>query len=516
MRTPAYLVIVLAVTLVNSALAQPLKPSVASGDENDRPAGGASIPVDAGRGTEVLGAENTATSSGPPTISIEEPIDPDQYVCGAGDVFEVNFWGQQNFRLKIAADLEGRTFISKVGFVEVAGKTLSGVRGEVRKRVRSVYPGLQFELTLISPRTFLVHVANNVKQPGIFAARALDRVSTVLARAGGITGSKRLITVRNRSGKEVTVDLLLYELTGDKTQNPYLLDGDVITVPFASMTVSIVGAVKRPGSYELVRSKDLDELLQIAGGFTSSVARSLPIRITKQNEKQQEVTSNVAVSDKPNHPLNDGEAVFVPTIDELQRSVLLIGAVVGADAVDAATTSRRLPFIEGDTVRSLIERAGGISAPGDLSRAYIARPKEPGSPELIPIDLEALLVKRDFREDRKIQMNDTIVVPPMRYSVLVEGAVGRAGLYTFNPQFGIRQYLALAGGRSRTARDLDEVELIGADGKTRSFSSEIRPSPGDTILVPERNFTRAEVVQIVLAGAGLLVSGIAITLAATR
>ena len=64
----------------------------------------------------------------PAPISLEQPIDPDAYICGPGDMFELNFWGQQNFRLKIAVDLEGRTFISKVGFVTVAGKTLTAVR----------------------------------------------------------------------------------------------------------------------------------------------------------------------------------------------------------------------------------------------------------------------------------------------------------------------------------------------------------------------------------------------------
>ena len=40
--------------------------------------------------------------------------------------------------------------------------------------------------------------------------------------------------------------------------------------------------------------------------------------------------------------------------------------------------------------------------------------------------------------------------------------------------------------------------------------------PGDAIMVPERNFSRAEVVQLLIAGAGLILSGVAITLAATQ
>jgi protein involved in polysaccharide export with SLBB domain len=178
--------------------------------------------------------------------------------------------------------------------------------------------------------------------------------------------------------------------------------------------------------------------------------------------------------------------------------------------------SKRLPYIEGDSVLSLVTRAGGIKAPGDLRRSYISRMHPGAKPEQIPLDLDALLVKRDFSADKPIAMNDTIVIPPMQYSVLVEGAVARSGMYPFNPQFGITEYIAHAGGRSRTARDLDDVKLIDWSGTTHDYSPGLKPSPGDAILVPERNFTRAEIAQIVIAVAGLVVSGVAITIAATR
>jgi protein involved in polysaccharide export with SLBB domain len=310
----------------------------------------------------------------------------------------------------------------------------------------------------------------------------------------------------------------MYELTGDTAYNPYVLDGDVITVPFAKVVVQVSGAVRRPGTYELIKTKDLTELLELAGGFTSSVARSLPIRIVRRNKAERAAFVEVPFSGTtaPNAALLDQDQVDVRGAEELQRSVLLIGAVAGADPLDTATTSKRLPYVEGDTVLSLIERAGGIKAPGDLHRSYISRPHKGAAPDLIPLDLEALLIERDFSADRPVQMDDTIVIPPMRYSVLVEGAVARGGLYPFNPQFGISEYIAHAGGRTRTARDLDEVKLIDWNGATHDYHNGMKVSPGDAILVPERNFTRAEVVQLILAGAGIVLSGVAIGIAATR
>jgi polysaccharide biosynthesis/export protein len=505
------------------ASAQPISAQVTGSDPlPPNPSGGSSntrIPIAMPGNTEVMEAETEGHSTNTAGISLEQPIDPELYICGPGDQFELNFWGQQNFRLRFAANLEGKAFISKVGFVGVNGKTLSAVRTDVHRKVRANYPGLNFELSLVSPRSFQVHAVNFVKHPGAYVAHPLERVSTVLTQAGGVTGSRRSIVVRRKRGGEVTADLVKYELTGDTLYNPYVLDGDVISVPPAKVVVSIGGAVRRPGTYELVGSRDLAELVELAGGFTSGIAKQLPVRVVRRNEQLRESTVEAAFKDgaAPNIALQDDDVVIVRGSEEMQRTVLLIGAVVGADPLDSATTMKRLGFVEGDTVLSLITRAGGIKAPGDLRRAYISRPKKGAAdPDLIPVDLEALLVRRDFTADKTIMMNDTLVVPPMRYSVLVEGAVSRGGLYPFNPKFGIAEYIALAGGPTRSARDLDEAKVIDSNGAMFSYSASRKPGPGDSIIVPERNFTRAEVGQIVVAGAGLILSGVAITIAATR
>ncbi|HEY0477145.1 MAG TPA: SLBB domain-containing protein [Kofleriaceae bacterium] len=507
-------VALLAITSIASAQPRPAAPSDAA------TGGDLKIPVTLRSGGEILGDEGFGNElvSAPPPLAIEHPIDPERYVCGSGDVFELAFWGTQNLQLKLATDLEGRVFIAKVGFVPVAGKTLSAVRAAVQAKVRAFYPGLTFDLTLVSPRSFLVHVADYVKHPGPYTSRALDRVSAVIGKAGGTTGSRRRIAIRHHDGTTGAADLLRYELTGDVAYNPLLLDGDVITVPFASPVVAINGDVRRPGRYELIETKDLTELLALAGGFTSSVSRALPLRLLRRNPQQQEVITDLPFAGEvaPNTALRDDDQIIVRGSGELQRTVLVLGAVVGADPLDRATTSRRIPFVEGDTVLSLLERAGGIKAPGDLRRSYISRPRPDQTPELIGLDLEALLVRRDFRADRPLRVEDTIVVPPMQYSVLIEGAVVRAGLYNYNPMFGITEYIAHAGGRTRTARDLDEVQLIDGDGHTHPFRTGMKPAPGDAIMVPERNFSRAEVAQLILAGAGIVLSGIAITLAATR
>jgi polysaccharide biosynthesis/export protein len=515
MKRP-WAVIVAVICWASVGRAQPSE--TANPDLGNGSSGNAQIPVTI-KGTEVLSAEAVGSTSAPTPFSIEEPIKPDLYTCGSGDVFELNFWGQQNFRLKVTADLEGRLFISKVGFVPVAGKSLTAVRAAVNKKVRATYPGLNFELTLTTPRTFLVHVVDNVRRPGTATANPIERISTVIARAGGITGSKRRISIRHKNGDVSSADLVLYELTGDTSFNPFVLDGDVISVPFPETVVSVGGAVRRPGTYELVKERDLKELLFLAGGLSTNVTKSLPIRIVRRDKSEHDEFIDVPFGPKgdvTNHALLDGDAVDIRGASDLQRSVTLIGAVVGSSSVDATTTVKRLPFIEGDTVLSLIERAGGIKAPGDLRRAYISRGNASGTQEVIPVNLDALLIKRDFKEDKPVNLGDAIVVPPMQYSVLVEGAVARAGLYDYNPSFSVTEYLARAGGRSRLAKDIDDVRVVDVNGNTRGFKRGMKLSPGDSIMVPERNFSRSEVVQLAIAGASLLLSGITVAYLVTR
>src|SRR4029078_7371260 len=83
-----------------------------------------------------------------------------------------------------------------------------------------------------------------------------------------------------------------------------------------------------------------------------------------------------------------------------------------------------------------------------------------------------------------------------------------AGSYEFNPRFGIPEYISHAGGRTRTARELTDVKLIHPSGVVVPYRGDPIVAPGDTIVVPERNFTRPEIAQIVVATATLAVSAL--------
>ena len=462
------------------------------------------------------------------SLPLEEPVNPEKYMCGPGDEFQLNFWGRQNTSFQFLIDPSGRAFVPRVGYVQMANKSLKEASIDLHKAVARFYPGLNFDLSLSKLRTFLVHVVGAVAKPGIYRSHATDRVTKVLADAGGpivgnphipASGSTRRVEVTRRTGEKLPADLLLYDLQGDTANNPYLNDGDVIMVPYQSLVVSVTGAVQRPGTYELIETKDIAELVKVAGGLRNSATHQLPLILSRRDhasDRLSQVRLPFAKSGElPAIELRSDDQIHIPEADELQRSVLLVGAIQGAIAADEATEIKRMSYQQGDTVRTLIERAGGVGAGADYKGSYIVR-MQGKEKAVIPLDLEALLIYRDMNADRLVRIGDIINVPFQRRSIMVEGAVIRPGIYQFNPRLHVQDYIQIAGGPSKMAQDPDTYQLVSPLGKAELISEKTTVQPGDTLIVPERHFSRAEVTQIVISSIALAVMTTSVAIAAWK
>ena len=205
-------------------------------------------------------------------------------------------------------------------------------------------------------------------------------------------------------------------------------------VPSRALTVEITGGVRRPGSYELVATRTVAELLELAGGFDTDASRARPLRVTSRAEGDQIAVRSVSMSSAPATALIDGDIVHVPELAEHRPTVLVQGAVVGPhDAtgggnvqllgVRTATGANEearpdgpremssvvLPFVEHEGVRDLVAQAGGPSRGPILRNAYLARRDVHGATHHLPVDLASL--STGVSDDVPVSAGDTLVIP---------------------------------------------------------------------------------------------------------
>lgn len=469
---------------------------------------------------------------------LEQPLDPEHYLVDKGDVLQARVWGAQNFDISLPVDPDGRMFIPRVGYVMGHGRTLAEVSADVVKRLQERFPKLHMAVTLATPRTFLVRVTGAVRRPGTaLPANAWTRASEVIEHAGGIVagGSHRLIELHHADGTVESVDLVLYPLFGDRSKDPLVLDGDWVHVPLTKCEVSVVGAVNRPGTYELLHGT-FDELLKLAGGLTPEADDQYGMRVASVAGDARTLRLVGFRRDRPEGialALHHHDVVTVPTVDEGARVV--VKGALGATRDDSARVDPRiasllandkeqtvaLPFVAGETVRSAILKAGGLAPWADLNNAWVEHAitteqvGKPGktthvgdemvtgrdsagrSAARVPIDLRALFSGDDRSHDLPLQPGDTIYVPSTHTEVTVSGHVMKPGRYDYSLRLTADDYVALAGGASRDGAG-GRAKVVSLDGQSRPLRSDTHIQPGDSIVVPGKVLTAAELVSISL------------------
>ena len=463
----------------------------------------------------------------------EGAIDGERYLVGPGDRMLVELWGMHDLTAEVVVNAEGRLLIPKVGVFDARGVTLAKLRATVEQRLRDVYPGLHGGLTLARPRTFLVHVTGAVLHPGSYPASPLVRVSSLVEEAGGVLprGSTRKVELRRADESSSTVaDLARFSLLGDRSADPRVLDGDTIFVPLREVEVEVSGAVRRPGRYELVAGRDVAELLKLAGGLTVEAAGGLPLRLSGRGEGDHMAVRSIAMKAAGPTALRDGDSLHVPALADLRRTVIVEGAVVGPTG---STTLQRAPylvdhhadapisvprevavpvaFVEGDGVRDLVTKVGGLQPWADGANAFLLRTASDGGRRRIGVDIPEISTGKS--PEVEVKAGDTLVVPSRRESVLVGGAVSRPGLFSYSPDLSAMDYLTLAGGTTKNA-NLGAARVLGHDGKSRSIKHAGPIEPGDAISVPEHTITAGEWIEITLLAGNVLVGATALVITA--
>jgi protein involved in polysaccharide export with SLBB domain len=328
------------------------------------------------------------------SFTLEEAINPHEYILGPGDELGINILMGENLTLPIKVTPTGDVFIPSVGVVNVSEMTLTEGIVKIKEYILdNAYPNAKVSIALVNIRYFQVQVIGSVNKPGFVRASAVDRLDRIINRAKGFhqLAKEFKIIIKHKNGKEEQVNHLDFIRNGDLSQNPTFLEGDIIFVPFGNVSyesVSLRGAVKGTG-YDIIEPEEtLLEFLNRRIKFdTYTDLKS--ILITRDLDKSESFI-RVLPNEFSKFNLYGGDIIDILR----ERGIMVNGFVQKPGAYE---------FIPGFSISDYISMAGGNTIEGDTKRAVVYHPD--GSVE----NGEDVLLKR----------GDVIVVPRTYLGVLV-------------------------------------------------------------------------------------------------
>jgi len=334
-----------------------------------------------------------------------------------GDQLLITITGKPHFSYTSIVTYEGKVIINIPGpklenavpepvvvdAVPLYNLTLVQAADSLKNVFSKYLKGIDVKITLMGIRRFVVFVAGEVRDPGVTVAWPVDRVSHVIARAGDLSRYGSPTNIQLRRKKEVkVVNLAEFEKTGNTKYNPYVQDGDLISVPRMEKFVLVKGAVfgKRgyelrvaeltaarertsEGLYELLDEETVIDIVHKAGGVTPWA--DLEEAYIERGGKKINVNLAKALAGEEEFdiPMMDGDILTIPSINAV---VYVQGEVVNPASFAHQPNLRASDYIG---------LAGGPLSTADMGRAWLERGKE----------------KISIRNNPIVELGDVIYVP---------------------------------------------------------------------------------------------------------
>jgi protein involved in polysaccharide export with SLBB domain len=323
--------------------------------------------------------------------------------------------------------------------------------------------------TVFVPKALAVRVMGMVRSPGTYYLERGARLTDAIARAGGILpegDAGRVSVSRGETARTANFAYAILVPGGD--ENVALADGDVIHVPEAVRTVSVLGEVEKPGIYPIGPDTRVFDVIAAAGGpgLNGDISH---IQVTRTSDATTQVfeVDLGALEDSPSQNpsasnlggtlrLRPGDMVYVPRAIEVQ----VLGQVKSPGTYRLRVRSRLVdaiaraggPTEQADTSRVSLTRTSSGDA-DTASRAHASPGTVPGTgtggaagPYAKVLDLEAILKGAKPEDNVILQDQDIISIPELIQEVSVLGEVTRPGTYKIHKETRLLDVLALAGG----------------------------------------------------------------------
>ena len=194
-----------------------------------------------------------------------------------GDILDVVVYGHDELPKQIKVEADGTIKYPFMKDIKVDGMSVEQLTNILSARL-SQYIGGRAEVIVAYAKDEMIEVIvlGSVAQPGSHKIPRNHTIQGAIATAGGATvrsdlDRTKLIRINPETSLREEIEVPMVSIiveTGDIRKLPALRDGDVIFVPsiYGAVYANVLGAVGKPGNYELFPGANLVDVIFLAGG----------------------------------------------------------------------------------------------------------------------------------------------------------------------------------------------------------------------------------------------------------
>ena len=300
------------------------------------------------------------------------------------------------------------------------------------------------DVILVPYATKQVYIEEGFKKTGVFELKNEETLSELLQFNGGFlaNASKESISIGRFKNGNISQESVF----SDAYDNYIPKDGDRITSAlydtYVANRVSISGAVKVPGSFNILNANTAYDLIKLSKGLREDALKDLALLYRKENgiEKLIEgISLSKIIAKEINYPLKEGDRLEVLSVKETvqDKFVSILGAV---------KSPNKYKFYQGMTPLDLIYLAGGQNVNiNPVVSIYRQSTNNNSGLESLEIDITG-----DLNLLPKLNEDDVVVVREKKYetlnTVLINGPVKNPGVYGLRINMNLESLIEEAGG----------------------------------------------------------------------
>jgi len=372
---------------------------------------------------------------------------PQNYTLGPDDEVVIDVFGYQESNQKLTVTPEGSISVPNVGMVPVAGLSVEQATKRIKdKMIHNGYASIasgqsQLQVSVGKIRSIKVTIIGEAKQPGTYTLPSLATIFNGLYAAGGPAdnGSFRTIELIRNSKVIERLDAYDFLLHGDQSHNVRLADQDVIRIPVIKRQVTLKGEVKREGMYEMLPKESLTDLLDFAGGF-SSTAYTATIHVQHYTDREKQVKDVTREQFTGYEPQNGDEIEVGKILDRFANRIVISGAIYRPGEYE---------LTNGLTLSQLIAKADGLKTDALKDRGLLIRTNDDLSKQIVSFNVGSII--NGSQKDIALGKDDSVHIASIndfKDSMLltIEGEIRAPGTYQYYIGITLKDLLFQAGG----------------------------------------------------------------------